>query len=283
VCFFLKKASVFSSFNIFYYAALQYFWKGQQTCRLDIFEIGVTFTIGDQLETLKQDDLLLEYILKDNIDCKRFKACGPNNNETEGVSNVKLKLIKLFNRFKKKTNTTNCSATAPTLVPIIQNISNTMKVPMIQYLLYTLDIVTVNADPFVRALASAFVAALVPYVYACNVKDAAIIYNKVNYGTRETIFVSVKAALERNYKCMGIKCTDVGILQTGNFNSSVLESCIDAVETSAPSLAPSLAPTLSPQKYCLKNGSRCSKNSRCCSKSCEGLIFKKGFFCKRCK
>jgi hypothetical protein len=245
-----------------------------------MFEVGVAFTLGDQVNR-ESGDLILVTTTNGNILCRTFKTCGPSNNELDGTSNVNLKLIELFNRFKKETNTTNCEATAPTLVPIIQNISNTMKVPMIQFLLYLLDVIS-NVDiPSIRFQTSAHLAGLVPYVYACNVEDAALIYNQVNNGTGGTVFISVKAALERNYKCMGIKCTDVGMLQYsfGNFNSSVLEPCIDVAET----LAPSLSPSFPPKKKCLANGKRCNKNSRCCSKSCEGLIFKKGFFCKRCK
>ena len=281
-------ATMITSLNTFYYAALQYFWKGQQTCRQDMFEIGVAFTLGDQV--IKEDQIYLYSVIAiTSVQlCSRFKTCGPWSNETLGASYVNLKLIELFNIFKKEANTTNCQATAPTLVPIIQNISNTMKVSLIQYLLLAADAYSATTGAQVEA--SAVVAALVPYVYTCNVVDAVLIYNKVNYGTGETVFISVKAALERNYKCMGVKCSDIGSLQApaGKYNSSVLQACIDVVETTAPTLSPTMSPTFSPtfsptQKKCLKNGSRCKKNSRCCSNSCEGLIFKKGFFWKRCK
>ena len=56
-----------------------------------------------------------------------------------------------------------------------------------------------------------FAAAVLPFVYSCDKADAKIIHDHVAAGhTQATDFVPVKEAFERNYRCMGITCKDVG-------------------------------------------------------------------------
>jgi hypothetical protein len=45
---------------------------------------------------------------------------------------------------------------------------------------------------------------------ACNEKDAQIIYDNMRAGLYQADFPNVKRALEANYQCLGISCTDVG-------------------------------------------------------------------------
>merc|ERR1711935_1131230 len=71
-----------------------------------------------------------------------------------------------------------------------------------------------------------------PIVYACNKDDAGIIYDNMKVGAATTDFAAVKQAFENNYKCMGIKCEQVGALidtSTGTYytDTKVCENSVD--------------------------------------------------------
>lgn len=67
---------------------------------------------------------------------------------------------------------------------------------------------------------AAFAFGLLPQIYACNKKSAAILASNTNIGGERTSqrngksvsFGNVRAALECNYKCLGIRFSDVGSL-----------------------------------------------------------------------
>ena len=70
-----------------------------------------------------------------------------------------------------------------------------------------------------------FAAAMLPLLHACSAADAAIVQSNMAPGASMSMDRdAVKAALERNYLCMGIVCADVGALtEAGGCVSSLVK------------------------------------------------------------
>ena len=90
-----------------------------------------------------------------------------------------------------------------------------------------------------------------PMVHACSAEDAKIIDDHTKLGqdrgtppgtgkaTKPAQFTDVKAAFERNYACLGIKCADVGGLWTGSEYYPDADPCVEASPPPPPSPPPS--------------------------------------------
>ena len=70
------------------------------------------------------------------------------------------------------------------------------------------------------AKGSIFALSILPIVADCSVEDAQVLYQNLKPPKHGVVtdYAAVKAALERNYKCMGIKCTQVGSVLGGDIN-----------------------------------------------------------------
>jgi hypothetical protein len=235
-----------------YMHAIRYFWVGQQLCSRGQFEEGAALFIGGlEGPTGTNGNGFMPYTLADKR-CISFKTCGSIGTELTGVGYVNIQIINLFNQFKTLSNTTNCTATAPTLLPIVTRITQLMKVPVVQgTLLYSEKISSATGEvPYaVRAEAAVFAAAVLPYVHKCNKASAAIIYKEISTGKGAKVFTKIKKAFEKNYKCMGILCSDVGgiIDPVTNTYKKNTKPCID----------------------CKSKGGSCNAGSECCSKQCQ--------------
>jgi hypothetical protein len=239
----------------YYMHSIRYFNFGQQLCSIGQFEEGIALFIGGlEGPTGTNGNGYMPYTLADKR-CKEFKTCGPNGNETDGISNVNIQIVKQFNLFKQTVNTTNCTVTSPTLLPIVTRITQLMKVPMVQGALRYSELIatSVGEVPYaLRAEGGTFAAGVLPYVHNCNKASALTIYNQIWTGTGATVFKEVKAAFEKNYACMGITCADVGGIidvVTGKYKSTT-KPC-----------------GLTPK--CLKKSKACKNNKDCCSNRCN--------------
>jgi len=107
-----------------------------------------------------------------------------------------------------------------------------MTVPLIQATLafaYSKDInnnalKTSGIDNTREDMEGAVVAAsILPLVHACDPDDASIIHENMRIGSSDvTNFRQVKAALERNYRCMGVACDEVGGIRDQEIETSVV-------------------------------------------------------------
>ena len=140
--------------------------------------------------------------------CVNFKTCGENGDSLEGTSNVNDKIFKAFKWGQGKLKNGDCTITWNK-----GRVVSLMTVPLIQGTLryaYKQYDKTDNSEK-AESEGATFAAAVLPFVHACSKEDAKIIHDNVGAGhTKETNFVAVKKAFERNYDCMGIKCSDVG-------------------------------------------------------------------------
>ena len=94
-----------------------------------------------------------------------------------------------------------------------RRIKTLMTVPLIQGTLkvaYELDL-EVDVRQRTQGEAAAFLTATIPLVDSCSGPNANILYNDLAPGkATKASYEVLKAAFERSYDCMGIKCADVG-------------------------------------------------------------------------
>jgi hypothetical protein len=158
-----------------------------------------------------------------------FRTAGENGDSLEGTSYVNIQVIREFQRAQLFLLEKDC----PSAEIAKTNIVNLMKVPLIQGVLryaYVREFANPGTDELsvkaeaanpgtdelsmkAEAAGASFAAAVLPWVHACERVDADIIYDIMRVGSepsQQDSFKEVKQAFERNYKCLGISCSDVG-------------------------------------------------------------------------
>mmetsp|Transcript_27300 Transcript_27300/g.63391 ORF Transcript_27300/g.63391 Transcript_27300/m.63391 type:complete len:653 (+) Transcript_27300:846-2804(+) len=200
-----------------------------------------------------------------NKRCRNFKTCGMNGDELEGNSYINRELFKLFDQGRDELQNGQCNAARVTKDKIIPLMSVPTTQGTLRYAFITGNTGTrrdrreLQQGPLglrgakERGEGVIFAAAVVPIVAACNAADAQIIVDNMDVAATTTDFAAVKGAFERNYDCMGIKCSDVGGYYDGA-NSEYYagaDPCVDSVSPGqgpftpgAPSPAPTPAPTI---------------------------------------
>jgi hypothetical protein len=147
-----------------------------------------------------------------------FKTAGENSDSLEGTSYVNIQVVREFQRAQLFLLEGDCPSAEVTKT----NIVNLMKVPLIQGVLryaYVREFGNLGTEEIsqkAEAEGASFAAAVLPWVHACERVDADIIYDTMRVGStpQKDSFNDVKEAFERNYKCLGISCADVGGLWT---------------------------------------------------------------------
>jgi hypothetical protein len=140
--------------------------------------------------------------------CVNFKTCGDLANAVEGTSHVNLEIFRQFDDGQRKLLAGECSAVRTNK----ERIEQMMAVPLIQGALrygYFAEFET-DAGEKAEAEGATFAAAVLPLVHACDEDDAATIYEIMKVGGDKKDFATVKNAFEKNYACMGVRCSDVG-------------------------------------------------------------------------
>jgi hypothetical protein len=149
-----------------------------------------------------------------NRQALNFRTAGETGLEQQGLAYVNIEVIREFKKMQLYIVQGNCTAAKASKVAIV----NLMKVPLIQGVLqyaymrkYANPTLPDNAAK-VEVEGATFAAAVTPYVHACSVADAQIIHANMKVGSvaANVSFTAVKAALERNYDCLGVTCAQVG-------------------------------------------------------------------------
>jgi hypothetical protein len=143
--------------------------------------------------------------------CANFGTCT-----STGVSKVNTELFAQFSVAQEYLFMGQCSFVRPVLRKIVP----LMTIPLIQGTLryaYKLSIDTDTAQEDNRLKmegeGATFAAAMLPLLHACSAGDAAIVHSNMKPGASTSMDKdAVKAALERNYQCMGVTCADIGAL-----------------------------------------------------------------------
>lgn len=138
------------------------------------------------------------------VECYKFGTCKKND-----ISPINTKIFQDFRSAKMNLSNGECSLVRDNA----RNIKGLMTVLLIQGLtraMYELDV----HDDFqetTQGMASAFAAAVLPLVNKCSEGSAFAIHTDTSPGKSiKGSFEVVKAAFERNYDCLGIRCEDVG-------------------------------------------------------------------------
>lgn len=138
--------------------------------------------------------------------CKDFMTCNSDN-----ISEFTV-LGKLFSKFDQgQSEILKDRGSCDSAQLIKESIEDLMAVPLIQELLHSAYVRSREQDSSTeQARGATLAAAVLPLVHHCNPSDAEKIYSEMKIGSAKPDFVAVKQALERNYRCMKISCSDVG-------------------------------------------------------------------------
>ena len=184
---------------------------GEHKCTdtaLSLLDSSVAFYTGSLVQTKGSGEGKLIYSLADQV-CKDFKTCDISGDKTKGTSRVNHKVYGYFNQMQQDLLTDNC----PAARNLKSKIAHQMFLPLVQATLrsaYVRDSMQSSAALKDQASGATFAASVLPMVHKCNVDDARVIYENMKTGSEGTSFSQVKEAFERNYRCLGITCEEVG-------------------------------------------------------------------------
>jgi hypothetical protein len=158
-----------------------------------------------------------------------FRTAGENGDSLEGTSYVNIQVVREFQRAQLFLLEKDC----PSAEIAKTNIVNLMKVPLIQgvlryaYIREFQNPGTEDLSQKAEAEGATFTAAVLPWVHACKAVDADVIYDIMRVGSKpqKNGFIEVKQAFERNYKCLGISCEDIGGIWTPDGYAPGAEPC----------------------------------------------------------
>jgi hypothetical protein len=178
------------------------------THAIQSMEAGVAYYTGSLEGPDGNGKGYLLYALADQM-CKQFKTCGVKGDKTSGLSKVNIEIFEQFRQMQANIRKHQCT---PARINK-ERISILMTIPLIQATLQQAYIgdKQPGASLVDEARGAAFSASIVPVVANCKTSDGNVIYANMKTGKGyKTNFDEVKMAFERNYDCMGVKCSDVG-------------------------------------------------------------------------
>jgi hypothetical protein len=159
----------------------------------------------------KKDGVLM-YSLA-NRHCDYFRTCGEKANLDEGNSAVNLQIYRALSAGQMDINNGRCDAARNQKL----DIERIMVIPLIQGTLlysYLSDYEIMLDDQYDReyldASGAVFAASILPLIHSCNPRDAEIVYDYMRAGLFDSDYPAVRAALERNYACLGVTCSQIG-------------------------------------------------------------------------
>lgn len=184
--------------------------KGCIECNDDpvhAWDEGVAFYTGSLEENDGSGDGKLIYALADKR-CKNYKTCGSKGEEASGTAKVNYDLMQLFAIGQQNLVLGNCDEARVDKERIVE----LMAVPLVQGTIryaHKVDRIPTSAEKE-AAEGAVFAASVLPIVHECNPDDANIIYDNMKVGAKDTDYLAVRKAFEKNYDCMGITCKDIG-------------------------------------------------------------------------
>ena len=170
--------------------------------------------------------------------CYNFKTCGAKGDSISGTSKNNLAILQEFKTGQTYLNNGECAKARASKEKIVK----LMSVPLVQGTLRYAYITAYQSTDAEKeeAEGASFAAAVLPFVHACSKADAAIISANMKVGVAGGAdFPAVLKAFERNYKCMGITCADIGglfieLTQSYENNFSPCEDALIAAPVRAP-------------------------------------------------
>ena len=150
---------------------------------------------------------LLLYELADKK-CINFRTCGSQRDKDSGTAAVNLEIFTFFQTGQLELSNGLCD----TVRGHKERIAQLMAVPLVQGTLYYAYLNERQGDTGEKeqSAGATYAASILPMVHYCSERDAVDIWEATALASMNPNFKSVKAALERNYACLGITCVDVG-------------------------------------------------------------------------
>jgi hypothetical protein len=144
-----------------------------------------------------------------NARCQDFGTC--DTSDSNQIAKANRKIMALFGSGRTLLEAGNCMDAAAVKFDIVA----LMTIPLIQGVLksaYLLKDATNKAsNDEERGRASAYAAAILPDLHACNQHDAQVVQNNFMFSKGSAVdFKMVRDALERNYNCLQVRCDDIG-------------------------------------------------------------------------
>ncbi|CAB9510543.1 expressed unknown protein [Seminavis robusta] len=190
---------------------------------------AVAYFVGSMAKVTDGDEGDFLYNIA-NKRCRSFGTCEG------GSSKASDDIMAEFLTGQRQLLVGNCAAARTSK----DRISNLMAVPLIQGTLrfaYLKDVQDVT-DERANALGAVYASGVLPLVHACSPVDAQVIYSNMMLGALlSPRFEEVKSAFERNYRCLGLTCADIGglvLASSGDSTSSIRnfvsggEPCVDS-------------------------------------------------------
>lgn len=204
--------------------------KSEQGDRLNSWDQAVAFYTGSMEGENGTRTGQMIHALADIL-CADFKTCGESGNEISGHASATITIFDQFDFGKVSLEVSDCTTAENTKVAI----EDKMVVPLVQATLrhaYRRELLEDTEQR--QAEGATLAAAVLPLVHYCSADDAEIIYRYMKVGSAVPSFLSVKAAFERNYQCMGISCADVGGFYDSANNAyfQFAEPCVSAPQQS---------------------------------------------------
>jgi hypothetical protein len=171
---------------------------------------AVAFWTGSLEGTDGSGPGVLTYHLADKR-CAQFSTCGENGDSTEGTSKVNIDAFAEFNVASENTVANQCDDLLANTNRLIQLAT----VPLVQGAINYAHVTGVkqDTDDAVEAEGATFAFLVLPIVHACSPDDAAVIYQNLQTGQKNSAsYDAVKQAFENNYECMGITAAEVGVV-----------------------------------------------------------------------
>jgi hypothetical protein len=169
---------------------------------------AVAFYTGSLEGQEGSGDGKLLYALANKL-CINFNTCGEFADEVEGTAHVNIEIFRQFLDGSRRLLAGECASARANK----ERIEELMAVPLIQGTLryaYETDMAT-QVDEKSDAEGAVFAAAVLPLVHACDKDAADTIYRNMKTGQNGSArFAEVKAAFEKTYSCLKVRCEDVG-------------------------------------------------------------------------
>ena len=141
-----------------------------------------------------------------DLECKEFKTCGVSGDSIDGHAKANIEILHHLQTMQTNVTKRQC----PDARSNKDQITKWIKVVLIQGTLHSAYLRQQNVTSAVDiANGAAYAASITPFLSACSFTDAEIITNNMET-TAKTNFALVKSTFERQYTCLGVKCSDVG-------------------------------------------------------------------------
>jgi len=195
---------------------------------LHAWDRGVAYYIGTLNTSPGSNNGKMLYNLA-NEECTQFKTCSSTGDSLTGEAFVNSEILDNFRGGQAKIMNRDCEGAKV----LKDSIASLMTIPLIQGTLRYAHLLWDAEDywePY-GGQAAAFAHSILPLVHECDKDAATLIHENLRVQNNPNVdFVAVKRALERNYACLKVTCSQVGGIYNEFSNGQYLENAEPCTE-----------------------------------------------------